>query len=102
VQKRACLAKQLVALSRAGAADINRLVVIQVRFDVLLVVCFILDDSRQYQLFIAGPGNFKGLFGTLIMVNTAEKEQIIIRLRLKIKLLNIYAVMDGLDIVKIR
>ena len=72
------------------------------RFEVLVVVCFILDDSRQYQLFIAGPGNFKGLSGTLVMVNTAEKEQIIIRLRLKIKLLNIYAVMDGLDLVKIR
>ena len=54
------------------------------------------------QLFIAGPGNFKGLSGALVMVDAAEKEQIIIRFRLKIKLLQIYAMMDGFDIVKIR
>jgi hypothetical protein len=102
MQKRACLAKQPVALNRPGAADINRIVVVQVRFDVLVIVGFILDDSRQYQLFIASPGNFNGLSGTLVMVNAPEKEQIIVRFRLKIKLLYIYAVMDGFDIVQIR
>ena len=102
VQKRVCLAKQLVTLNRPDAADIDRIMVVQVRFDVLVIVGFILDDSCQYQLFIAGPGNFKGLSRALIMVYAPEKEKIIVRFRLKIKLLHIYAVMDGFDIVKIR
>ena len=71
------------------------------RFDVLVIVSIILNYSRQYQLFVAGPGNFKGLSGALVMVNAPEKKQIIVRLRLKIKLTYIYTVMYSLDIVKL-
>ncbi len=73
-----CLAEQPVALNRVGTADINSSVLVQVWFDVLVIVGFILDDSRQYQLFIAGSGNFNGLSGSLIMVNAPEKKQIVV------------------------
>ena len=102
MQKRVCLTKQLVALNRPDVADIDRIVIIQMRFNVLVIVGFILNDSRQNQFFVAGSGNFKGLSGTLVLVNASEKEQIIVRFRLKTKLLHIDAVMDGFDIVKIR
>jgi hypothetical protein len=42
-------------------------------FDVPAIVGFILDDSRQYQLLIAGPGNFDGLLSPLVLVNAPEK-----------------------------
>src|SRR4030042_1279888 len=102
MEKRVGLFKQQVSLNRPDAADIDRTLFVQVRFDVLVMVRFILNDSGHDQLFIAGPGNFKSLSGSLVRVNATEKEEIIIRFRLKIKLLQIYAVMDGFDIVKIR
>jgi hypothetical protein len=68
----------------------------------LVIVSMILDDARQYQLFIAGSGDFNSLPGTLVIVNAPEKKQVIVRVRLKIKLPDINAVMDGFDIIKIR
>jgi len=73
MQKRVCLTKQLVALTRPDAADIDRIVVIQMRFNVLVIVGFILNDSGQNQFFVAGSGNFKGLSGTLVLVNASEE-----------------------------
>jgi hypothetical protein len=96
------LAEQPVALNGPDTADINHLVVVYVRGDILIIVSLILDDARQYQLFIAGPGDFNSLPGTLVIVNAPEKKQVIVRVRLKIKLPDINAVMDGFDIIKIR
>ena len=62
----------------------------------------ILDDARQDQLFMAGPGDFNSFSGSFVLVNAPEKEQAVVRGRLKIKLLNVNAVMDGFDIIKIR
>ena len=68
----------------------------------MVIVSPVLDNTCQYQLFIAGPGDFNSLSGTLVIVNAPEKKQRIIRLGLEIKLLDINAVMDGFDIIKIR
>ena len=87
VEKCGCIAEQPVALNRVGTAGIDNMIVVQVWFDVLVIVGFILDDSRHYQLFIAGPGNFNGLSGALVMVNAPEKKEIVVRLRLKVKLI---------------
>ena len=45
VEKCGCLAEQPVALNRVGTAGIDNIVVIQVWFDVLVIVGFILDLS---------------------------------------------------------
>ncbi len=102
MQKSCCFAKKLIALDRPDATDINNIGVVQVRLDVLVVVGIILDDARQYQLVVANPGNFKCLSGAIVIVNAPKKEQIIVRLRLKIKLVYINTVMYCLNVVKIR
>ena len=99
VQQRAGFAQQTVALSGSDAADINHLVEVYVRGDVMVIVSMILNNTRQYQLFTAGSGDFQGFAGPLVLVNAPEKKQVIVRGRLKIKLLDIDAVMDGFDIV---
>ena len=47
MEKRIGLPKQQVSLNRPDAADIDRTLFVQVRFDVLVIVRFILNDSCQ-------------------------------------------------------
>ena len=76
--------------------------VVHVRGDILVIVSLVLDNARQYQLFIAGPGDLNRLSYPLVIVNAPEKKEGIVRRRLKIKMKDIKAVMDGFDILKIR
>ena len=93
--------QQRTALNGTDTTLIKYLVVVNIGLNIFLIVVFILNDARYDQCFVTSFCNFNCLFGTFIRVNTSEKEQSVVWFGLKIELLQVNAMVDGFNIVKL-
>jgi len=99
MKKRNRPAEKLIPGLGIGASDENDLSLIQVRLHLPGVIAFVLDDTGHHEPFSGLGCNLDSFFGSLVVVDSPEKQEVLARPRLKGEVLDVDPVMNCSQVI---